>query len=67
MNLLKIVFILLCLTVQVAAQVVYLPSDSLIFEKCMQAMDINKNLPLQDLVVHTALYFEGTPDVASTL
>ena len=67
MNLLKIVFILLCLTVQVAAQVVYLPSDSLVSEKCMQAMDINKDLPLQDLVVQTALYFEGTPYVASTL
>ncbi len=42
MNLLKIVFVLLSVTVQAAAQVVYLPSDSLIFEKCMQAMDINK-------------------------
>ncbi|MGD9771744.1 MAG: N-acetylmuramoyl-L-alanine amidase-like domain-containing protein, partial [Parabacteroides sp.] len=67
MNLLKIVFVLLSVTVQAAAQVVYLPSDSLVFEKCMQAMDINKDLPLQDLVVQTALYFEGTPYVASTL
>ena len=67
MNLLKIVFVLLSVTVQAAAQVVYLPSDSLIFEKCMQAMDVNKYLPLQDLVVQTALYFEGTPYVASTL
>ncbi|MFV0468893.1 MAG: N-acetylmuramoyl-L-alanine amidase-like domain-containing protein [Dysgonomonas sp.] len=55
-------FVFLC-----KAQVNYTEEDSLIFKKYCEAFYIKRNLCLSDLTTETALYFQGTPYVASTL
>lgn len=60
-----IVFLLL--TTSLMAQVIYTAQDSIVFEKYLKVMKPKKDLPLQELIVETALYFRGTPYVASTL
>lgn len=49
------------------AQIDYTPQDSLIFEKYIATHNSVAGLPLEKVIVQTALYFRGTPYVASTL
>lgn len=58
---------LLLITTSLMAQVVYTSEDSAIFVNYIKVMEPKKDLPLHDLIVETALYFKGTPYVASTL
>jgi len=60
-----IVFLLL--TTSLMAQVIYTAQDSIVFEEYLKVMKPKKDLSLQELIVETALYFRGTPYVASTL
>ncbi len=45
----------------------YTGQDSLLFEKYIAAFDKKQDLPMGNLIAETALYFKGTPYVASTL
>lgn len=49
------------------AQVSYTKQDSLTFEKYITSMRTYSNLPISDLVVKTALFFQNTPYVSHTL
>ncbi len=59
--------VFLMLTTSLMAQVIYTAQDSIVFEEYLKVMKPKKDLPLQELIVETALYFRGTPYVASTL
>lgn len=41
--------------------------DRAIFDRYCTQMEPEKSLPLDELMIHTALFFRGTPYVASTL
>lgn len=41
--------------------------DRAIFDRYCTQMEPKKSLPLDELMIHTALFFRGTPYVASTL
>jgi Protein of unknown function (DUF1460). len=49
------------------AMISYTRQDSLIYEEFVQGFGDNKSLPIGELLVKTALYFQGKPYVASTL
>lgn len=59
--------VFLLLTTSLMAQVIYTAQDSIVFEEYLKVMKPKKDLSLQELIVETALYFRGTPYVASTL
>jgi len=61
-------FFLLSLFFQVkAADVNYTAEDKIIFDKYISVMQQKRELPVQDLIIETALFFLGTPYIASTL
>lgn len=43
------------------------PEDEIIFQRYITQMQSKRNLPMGELMIQTALFFEGTPYVASTL
>ncbi|MEN9918766.1 MAG: hypothetical protein RL662_1202 [Bacteroidota bacterium] len=49
------------------AQVVYTHQDVLLYEKCISELKPQANLPINELLIRTALHFKDTPYVASTL
>lgn len=49
------------------AQVSYTKQDSLIFEKYISTMRSQSHLPINDLIVKTALFFQNKPYVSHTL
>lgn len=49
------------------SNIMYSRQDSLIFQGYKSSMEENANLPIEDLIIKTALYFRDTPYVASTL
>lgn len=49
------------------AQVNYTTQDSLIFEKYVSSEKANSNLPINELIVKTALFFRNTPYASNTL
>ncbi|SHG38683.1 N-acetylmuramoyl-L-alanine amidase-like domain-containing protein [Dysgonomonas macrotermitis] len=62
-----IIFLLCVSASYMNAQVSYTKQDSLIFEKYIATQRPNANLPINELVVKTALYFQDTPYVSHTL
>lgn len=48
-------------------QVSYTSQDSLIFEKYVASLKPQSNLPINELIVKTALFFQNTPYVSHTL
>ncbi len=49
------------------AEVIYTKQDSLIYEKYIRQLKADKALPIDELITKTALFFQDTPYVASTL
>lgn len=47
--------------------VIYNPSDREIFEKIINSLLLDKNLPVSELMIKSGSYFIGTPYVAKTL
>lgn len=45
----------------------YTPEDKVIFQRYIDTMQSKRTLPMNELMIQTALFFEGTPYVASTL
>ena len=45
----------------------YTPEDKVIFQRYIDTMQSKCTLPMNELMIQTALFFEGTPYVASTL
>ena len=45
----------------------YTAEDQAIFQRYMEKMEPKRSLPMGELMIQTALFFEGTPYVASTL
>lgn len=64
---LYIIFLLLTSYIVSYAQVSYTKQDSLIFEKYITTLRSQSNLPINELVVKTALFFQNTPYVSHTL
>lgn len=64
---LYLVFLLLACCSASQAQVSYTKQDSLIFEKYVTSLKSQSNLPINELVVKTALFFQNTPYVSHTL
>lgn len=48
-------------------KVLYTEQDSIIFEKYISKLNVDKGLPINDLIVKTALFFRDTPYIAGTL
>ena len=45
----------------------YTPEDEAIFQRFLTTMQPHRDLPIGELMIRSALFFEGTPYVASTL
>ena len=52
---------------QIERMVYYTTEDKAIFQHYMDTMQPKRTLPMNELMIQTALFFEGTPYVASTL
>lgn len=67
-NILKILWVsILLIPVQGFATIIYSEADSIIFENYKQEFIKKKDLPINDLVTETALFFLDKPYVANTL
>lgn len=62
-----ILFLFLTMVLVANARVVYTTQDSLIYERYINQLKADTNLPIGELIVKTALFFRETPYVASTL
>ncbi len=62
------VLILVFISCQVKATQIYdTEEDRIIFNKYKSAMESKRDLPVQELIIETALFFLGTPYVGATL
>lgn len=67
-NILKILWVsILLIPVKGFTAIIYSEADSIIFENYKQEFIKKKDLPVNDLVTETALFFLGKPYVANTL
>lgn len=67
MKKITVLFLFLVSLLTVDAAVAYTAQDSLIYEKYIAQNKEDVNLPINKLIVRTALFFKDTPYVASTL
>lgn len=64
-------FLFCCLLLLYAAgshaQADYIPADTVLFDRYIEQFREKRSLPFNELITRTALFFSGTPYVASTL